>query len=285
VRRRGRGRRGSGGVSEELRRRHAWLELLQTSGPFLTLPVVHRVFPDGLPPVPIAQRAEVRAAVAGMLDSRGATRHAVIELVLRNVLDWEHHMRLDTEIPDTLAEPVPGHGLLLRPDFGFWAETAGAADEGSDEVVESVPDGEEVADEDAEAVEDGGESDDGEDEDSGAGATGSPWKLLGMYLPWGTNPLTRVTTGGWTASGIERLAVLLRARQVSGRGRHRRPVVGTGMGTSRRDDRGGGVGRRTVQRGPDVPARPGRAAQPVPVPVGRTRRHVARVVHREPGAW
>ncbi len=85
-RRRGRRRR-SGGVGEEIRRRHGWLELLQTSGPFLTLPVVHRVFQDGLPPVPVAQRAEVRAAVAEMLDSHGASQHATIELMLRAILD------------------------------------------------------------------------------------------------------------------------------------------------------------------------------------------------------
>jgi hypothetical protein len=45
------------GVSEEVRKRHAWLELLQISGPFLTLPVAHRVFPNGLPEVPVARRA------------------------------------------------------------------------------------------------------------------------------------------------------------------------------------------------------------------------------------
>jgi hypothetical protein len=220
VRRRERGRRGSGGASEEIRRRHGWLELLQTSGPFLTLPVVHRVFPDGLPPVPVERRAKVRAGVAGMLDSHGATRHAVIELVLRDVLDWQQHLRLDTEIPGTLAELVPGHGLMLRPDFGFWAETDGGAEDGDaeqdngDDAAEGVLDGDEAVGEDAEAGEDGDDSDDGEDEEPGLGATGSPWKLLGMYLPWGTNPLTRVTTGGWAASGVERLAVLLRARQV-----------------------------------------------------------------------
>lgn len=44
--------RALGGVGEEIRRRHSWLELLQTSGPFLTLPVVHRVFENGLPGPP-----------------------------------------------------------------------------------------------------------------------------------------------------------------------------------------------------------------------------------------
>jgi len=218
--RRGR-RRQSGGVSEEIRRRHGWLELLQTSGPFLTLPVVHRVFPDGLPPVAAAQRAEVRAAVAGMLDSHGASRHAMIETMLRDILDWRHHLRIDTQIPDSLAEPVPEHGLVVRPDFGFYADDSGNGDDA--EVLDrhdEDPGGRDAADDDAEPGEDGDEEEPGEDDqddadDSGAGdaATG-PWKLLGTYLPWGTHPLTRTTTGGWTASGAERLAVLLRARAV-----------------------------------------------------------------------
>ena len=97
-------RRSTGGAGEEIRRRHAWLELLQTSGPFLTLPVVHRVFPDGLPPVPVTRRAEIRAVVAEMLDSGGATRHAIIETMLRDVLDWQQHLRIDTQLPDSLAE-------------------------------------------------------------------------------------------------------------------------------------------------------------------------------------
>jgi hypothetical protein len=195
----GRGRR-SGGVSEEIRRRHAWLELLQTSGPFLTLPVVHRAFPDGLPPVPQDQRARVRAMVAEMLDNGGATRQAVIEAMLRGVLDWQQHLRIDTELPDSLAEAVAEHAVIVRPDFGFYAEQA-----------------------------DGGEDDDAggdeEDDDSGSDAAETaeaavpaagrgPWKLLGCYLPWGSHPLARTATGGWTASGVERLAVLLRARDV-----------------------------------------------------------------------
>lgn len=137
--RRGR-RRPAGGVSEEIRRRHGWLELLQTSGPFLTLPVVHRVFPDGLPAVPAIQRAEVRAMVAEMLDSHGATRHAMISTMLRDILGWQHHLRIDTEVPDNLAEPVPEHGLVVRPDFGFYAENAdGDADFGYEMTTTRSP--------------------------------------------------------------------------------------------------------------------------------------------------
>jgi hypothetical protein len=203
-------RRASGGVSEEIRRRHGWLELLQASGPFLTLPVVHRVFPDGLPPVPAAQRAEVRAAVAGMLDSHGATRHAVIATMLRDVLDWQHHLRIDTEIPDALAEPVPGHGLMLRPDFGFYAEASPDDGDGDQDAADHL--GDDAADENDDEP-DGEDEADEEDPSTGDTVAG-PWKLLGMVLPWGTHPLARVTTGGWAASGVERLAVLLRARSV-----------------------------------------------------------------------
>ena len=215
MRPRGRRRRSAGGVSEQVRLRHGWLELLQTSGPFLTLPVVHRVFPDGLPPVPVDRRAEVRAAVAEMLDGRGSTRNALIETMLRDVLDWQEHLRIDTQIPENLAELVPKHGQWLRPDFGFYAEPdARGADEGQDDVADYGVASDESGGDDELGGEDD-ESGEGEEDESGAvGAAGSPWRLLGMYLPWGQHPLARVTTGGWAASGVERLAVLLRARQV-----------------------------------------------------------------------
>ena len=111
------------GVSEEIRKRHAWLELLQISGPFLTLPVVHRVFPNGLPEVPVQQRATVRALVAQMMDDRGASRHAVIATMLRDVFDWQQHLVIDDAMPQTLTEIVADHGVTLRPDFGYFDET------------------------------------------------------------------------------------------------------------------------------------------------------------------
>src|ERR1019366_7655412 len=160
------------GVSEEVRKRHAWLELLQISGPFLTLPVAHRVFPNGLPEVPVQQRAVVRALVAQMMDDRGASRHTVIANMLRDVFDWQQHLVIDDAMPQTLTEIVADHGVTLRPDFGYF------------------------------------------DEASGGGTSGGPWKLLGMVTAWGTHPLTRTTTGTWTANAVERLAVLLRARDV-----------------------------------------------------------------------
>ena len=60
-----------------------------------------------------------------------------------------------------------------------------------------------------------------DEEDDGAAATeppsqpdGGPWRLLGMWAPWGSHPLRRTVQAGWAASPVERLAALLRARNV-----------------------------------------------------------------------
>ena len=177
-------------ASEAARRRHPWLELLQTSGPFITLPVVDRVWPTGVPRVPTEPRRAVRAAVAAALETRGASRQQAVHTVLTQALDWSTHLRWGTELPAALAEPVPEHGVLITPEFGFYAEPTLADIEQEDDATE--------VDEDVEIT---------------PAATG-PWRMLGTVSEWGTRPLARTTTGGWSASPVERLAVLLRARGV-----------------------------------------------------------------------
>ena len=197
-----------GGVSEEIRKRHSWLELLQISGPFLTLPVVHRVFPNGLAEVRAPERAKIRGLVAQMMDDRGASRHKVIETLLRDVFDWQQHLVIGDAVPETLTEIVAEHNIPIRPDFGYFDEQA----EDADEDVADEDDGEDD-DQDDDGDED--ESDAERGGDAGVASTGSgPWKLLGMVTAWGTHPLTRTSTGSWTANAVERLAILLRARDV-----------------------------------------------------------------------
>jgi hypothetical protein len=200
------------GVSEEVRRRHAWLELLQVSGPFLTLPVAHRVFPNGLPEVPVQRRAAVRALVAQMMDDRGASRHAVIGGVLRDVFDWQQHLVIDDAMPQTLTEIVADHGVTLRPDFGYFDETEDDAAQDADS--EDEDDSSSPADSEGEDPEDDEDAEGDDAEASDGGTSSGPWKLLGMVTAWGTHPLTRTTTGTWTANAVERLAVQLRARDV-----------------------------------------------------------------------
>ncbi|WP_433784632.1 Eco57I restriction-modification methylase domain-containing protein [Actinomycetospora sp. CA-101289] len=187
------------GAGEATRKRHSWLELLQTSGPFLTLPVVHRVFPDGLPPVSADRRGAVRHVVERMLATQGEERRAVIDELLSGVLDWGEHHRDD--LPDALGALVVEHRVTVHPDLAFVV----------DEAEESIPD-EDVPDDDA-----GGSDDDAAEaaEPTGPPSGGaSPWRLFGRIEPWGTHPLARTTRDGWTANAAERLAVLLRARDV-----------------------------------------------------------------------
>jgi hypothetical protein len=227
------------GAGEAARRRHAWMDLIATSGPFLTLPVVNRVFPDGLPTVPVRDRSTLRVAVETMLDSGGATRREAITLLLREVLNWGPRLLEGDQIPANLAEPIPGHAGVITPDFAFHVgdDTDPAGDGSGGEGIETGIDGaaggdadrdgdadnraepaaDGVGDLDDDGADDGEASDDGDAEDAddeGAATAEGPWRLLGIIVPWGDRPLARVSRDGWAASPVERLAVLLRARDV-----------------------------------------------------------------------
>jgi hypothetical protein len=176
--------------------RHAWLELLQQSGPFLTLPVAERVWPTGLPAVPVPTRAAVRNALDSLLGTGStATRAELATTVFGDALDWGDRLVTGTDLPAVLAEAVPEHGVTLRPDFAFYDEPP--PEELSEELSDDGPD-----DGDASPAE------------VPAAAADNPYRLLGMWTPYGTHPLTRTSQGRWTASPAERLAVLLRARDV-----------------------------------------------------------------------
>jgi hypothetical protein len=133
------------------------------------------VFPTGLPPVAPRERAGVRALTADLLAHQGAGRQHAVEWVLREFLGWRDLALVGPEVPAALAEAVPEHGEVVHPHVAL----AGRPDDD--------PDAEEAA---------------------------PPYRLLGTLSPWGTHPLTRTGESGWSASAVERLAVLLRARDV-----------------------------------------------------------------------
>ncbi len=180
--------------------RHAWLELLQVSGPFLTVPVADQVWPTALPPVATNVRADVRTKLAKLLSGAGQDRAELARAVFGTALAWGDNLVEGPALPATLSETVAEHGALLRPDFAFGAESV-------DEDEDDMP------------VEEAEEGDEGEDNQAPASARpgqggDSPWKLLGMWVPWGRHPLVRSVEAGWAASPVERLAALLRARDV-----------------------------------------------------------------------
>ncbi len=143
------------------------MELLQTSGPFLTLPVLERVFGDSVPALPTPIRARIRVAAETMMRTDGDTRREFIDDVLDDVFDWGD--RHADRLPESMTAQVAEHNQLVRADFAFHV----ARD-----------------------------------------ATDSEYRLLGMIAPWGAHPLSRKTIGSWTASPAERLAVVLRTRDI-----------------------------------------------------------------------
>lgn len=199
------------GVSEQVRARHAWLELIQTDGPFLALPVVNWALPNGLPEVPKLARARIRALVAAMMSGQGAARDRavtqIIDEVLRGVaLDWREHLLVDTQLPAHLSSALPGSRTVsLRPDFAFRVEDADEEPDADTEDDEEPEDDETSDDEPASAA---GSSEGLADEIEGE------WRLLGTVLPFGQHPLERRPYGETTASAVERLAALLRANRV-----------------------------------------------------------------------
>jgi len=188
-------------------RRHGWLELLQQSGPFLTAPVADQVWPAGVPAVPTETRAVVRAGVASLLESSGRTRGELANTIFREALGWSDALVDSTNIPASIAEVVAEHRVIVRPDFAFFDPTF-------DEDTSADTD-DDVHDQDDDE-EDEGDEDRGSDRSTSLrpAPTDTPWKLLGMWTPWGHHPLTRKVEAGWSASPVERLAALLRARDI-----------------------------------------------------------------------
>lgn len=106
-------------------RHHAeWLSLLEVSGPFLSLPALLRVFPQGLDAIDTELARNVRLAYDEWTDNQHS-RHpdpaihtAWIRFVLREVLECDEHTLVEgPAIPEPLKATLLEHGEVLRPDL------------------------------------------------------------------------------------------------------------------------------------------------------------------------
>ncbi|WP_376796422.1 type IIL restriction-modification enzyme MmeI [Thermogemmatispora sp.] len=112
-------------------RQHAeWLSLLEVSGPFLSLEVVQRVFPQGLdsPPAEGELRRALRAAYEEWAAPESGWRveprlHELwLRFVLREVLGWPQEWLAEGEgLPAGLEAPAPDPTCteVLRPDLAL----------------------------------------------------------------------------------------------------------------------------------------------------------------------
>ena len=171
-----------------------WLNLVEVSGPFLTLPVLLRTWPQ-LEGVPSERRADIRLHHGIWQDDRkSAGRLDWIGFLLRTLLEWDDALHLregagqfgdsgeslaeDDALLDRFAVSPPGADTTVRPDFALVRP-------GTDLAAEP---------------------------DTAAAAKHVP--ILGLVLPHDTVPTRRIKGDSWSASGVDRLAHVLRQHGV-----------------------------------------------------------------------
>ena len=106
-------RRPSAPSAAELHRR--WLELVDTDGPFLAVPALKRVWPQGVPQLPQPSRAALSDAKSAfehawdawdkhsgeptLAETLRSARDVWAEVVLREVIGWSEDLHFDLRHP------------------------------------------------------------------------------------------------------------------------------------------------------------------------------------------
>ena len=108
-----------------------WLSLIEISGPFLALPVLKEVFPQGLEELDSLKRKRLRQAYEEWReawetnDLQFPELHAAwINEVLARVLEFDQDgmsevLKRGDKLPESLHVVVPEHGVSLAPDFAL----------------------------------------------------------------------------------------------------------------------------------------------------------------------
>lgn len=106
------------------RQHNEWLSLIEVSGPFLSLPVLLRVFPQGLDAHDTEMSRNVRLAFGEWEEHRQdvAIHTAWLEFVLKRTLGYpDDYLLTGQSLPDGLEARVHEHGETLRPTYALKA--------------------------------------------------------------------------------------------------------------------------------------------------------------------
>lgn len=106
---------------------HEWLNLLEVSGPFLAVPVLRDVFPQGLEALPSGRPQRLRQTYEEWRDAVDiddpdlpALHAAWIGDVLETALEMDAAiLRKGAALPDRLTISLPEHGVTIAPDLAI----------------------------------------------------------------------------------------------------------------------------------------------------------------------
>lgn len=112
---------------------HEWLNLIEVSGPFLAVPVLRDVFPQGLEALPSGRPQRLRRTyeewrdAVDMDDLELAALHAAwIDEVLVGALEMDAEvLRRNSAIPARFEVLLPEHGVTVAPDLAVVNPTQG----------------------------------------------------------------------------------------------------------------------------------------------------------------
>lgn len=104
---------------------HEWLNLIEVSGPFLAVPVLREVFPQGLEALPSGRPQRLRRTYEEWRDAVDmddldlmALHAAWIDEVLANALEMDAEvLRRGSTLPGHLEVTIAEHGVTIAPDL------------------------------------------------------------------------------------------------------------------------------------------------------------------------
>lgn len=121
-----------------------WLSLVENSGPFLSMPVLMRIFPQGLDQRDPNRAKELRLAYEEWLDNPDAPgrNRAWVGFVLTRLLEFPATSLADGQnIPPGLEAPMAEYGEMLRPDIVVLPPQGNAGAEGTQLLIQIYPPG------------------------------------------------------------------------------------------------------------------------------------------------
>ncbi|MFI5802210.1 Eco57I restriction-modification methylase domain-containing protein [Streptomyces sp. NPDC051561] len=152
-----------------------WLSLVDISGPFLTLPVLLKVWPQ-LDAIDKPMRTRLRYEHGVWQSAPAAGQSDWIDFLLRELLGWGDALHQCEALTEALAVDFPEHEERVTPTFALL--TPGSTGEGD---VKSLA---------------------------------ADCALLGMTVPSGQHPAQRIPGSPWSATPIDRMAHLCRRHGV-----------------------------------------------------------------------